>query len=295
MSILFACPCGKKLHAKVQAAGKTTKCPACGGRLSIPIPADMNGPSEESHVRFLAIVLVLAVVGVASSVSVINRIMANRQLIEARATFQEVVSKSIEAANAFVLMEHNAKAAISLREAISSRPNIDLDDQNKVSLGEAEALLTAVEVVSTDTTTKIYLQGLDATKLKDILNGKNDLSPPIVNSKTRRAVDAKLALLAPSILEEKQNERLVRLEERKKDLEVRLEAAITKLTRDLEESGHKILTVRTEVHFDLKTGSATIRTRKLGNTLRGELLYVFREDRWDIVSNRMAVEPDKPD
>lgn len=37
MAIIFSCPCGKPLKAKIELAGKRTKCPFCGA--IVPIPA----------------------------------------------------------------------------------------------------------------------------------------------------------------------------------------------------------------------------------------------------------------
>ncbi len=48
MAIMFACSCGKSLHAKDELAGKKTKCPGCGVILTVPAPEP--APLEEDDV-----------------------------------------------------------------------------------------------------------------------------------------------------------------------------------------------------------------------------------------------------
>jgi hypothetical protein len=55
MSIQFACECGKQFSVKDEFAGKRTKCPACGGALTVPMPATEPDDLSEEDKAFRAL------------------------------------------------------------------------------------------------------------------------------------------------------------------------------------------------------------------------------------------------
>jgi hypothetical protein len=54
MPIAFDCACGKPFSVADEYAGKRTKCPACGGPLTVPTPAVPESSPEDEAFRLLA-------------------------------------------------------------------------------------------------------------------------------------------------------------------------------------------------------------------------------------------------
>jgi hypothetical protein len=209
--ILVNCPCGKQLQAKDEFAGKRTRCPDCGNPLVIPeddgdpLLTDQGEAKQGGggNNRFLATVIVLAVVALIGSVSLINWNIRSRERAEVRAKLHESLSEALQTANASILKGDYAKASDALRKAAESKPAVDPDDPNTALLSEAEALLATVDVAATDSKASAYLQSLDDAKLASIPQGQNDLTARLSDPKVKEAINARLARLVPSIQEER--------------------------------------------------------------------------------------------